>query len=54
MTRALSAIVFIPIAVSIAAGGEPSLAPPPRLIPVAEWVKQLGSKDTPKKSNEVE
>jgi hypothetical protein len=54
MTRALSAIVFIPMAVSIAAGGEPPTAPPPRLIPVTEWVKQLGSNDSRERDAAVE
>src|SRR5580698_2525823 len=46
MLRSLLGVVFLLSPVSVAVPGEPLLAPPPRLIPVAEWVEQLGSKDT--------
>jgi len=46
MSRALLGIALLLCAVSIpSVAGQPPVAPPPRLIPIGELVKQLGSQD---------
>ncbi len=45
MPRSLLGIALVLLAAVVAAGAELPQAPPPRRIPIEEWVKQLGSKD---------